>query len=45
MKEVFHIELAPIKADYNLIKWMIGVLIAMTIAHFFVTTQIKGKRI
>jgi hypothetical protein len=30
----FQIELAPIKADLNLLKWMIGALIAMTIANF-----------
>ena len=33
-KKDFQIELAPIKADLNLLKWMIGALIAMTIANF-----------
>jgi hypothetical protein len=28
------IELAPIKASLDLLKWMIGALIAMTIANF-----------
>ena len=32
-KKDFQIELAPIKADLNLLKWMIGALIAMTIAN------------
>ncbi|HIJ97074.1 MAG TPA: DUF1640 domain-containing protein [Desulfuromonadales bacterium] len=33
-KKDFQIELAPIKADLNLLKWMLGALIAMTIANF-----------
>ena len=33
-KKDFALELAPIKADLNLLKWMIGALIAMTIANF-----------
>jgi phosphate starvation-inducible protein PhoH len=28
------IELAPIKADLNLVKWMLGALIAIAIAGF-----------
>ena len=28
------IELAPVKADLNLIKWMMGALIAIAIANF-----------
>jgi len=28
------IELAPIKADLNLLKWMMGALIAVAIANF-----------
>jgi len=28
------IELAPIKADLNLLKWMMGALIAISIANF-----------
>lgn len=28
------IELAPIKADLNLLKWMVGALIALAIANF-----------
>ena len=33
-KKDLQIELAPINADLNLLKWMIGALIAMTIANF-----------
>lgn len=28
------IELAPVKADLNLLKWMMGVLVAIAIANF-----------
>ena len=33
-KKDLQIELAPIKADLNLIKWMMGALIAIAIANF-----------
>lgn len=33
-KKDLQIELAPIKADLNLIKWMMGALIAMAVANF-----------
>ncbi|MBV5340693.1 MAG: DUF1640 domain-containing protein [Deltaproteobacteria bacterium] len=33
-KKDLQIELSPIKADLNLLKWVIGALIAMTIANF-----------
>lgn len=33
-KRDLQIELAPIKADLNLLKWMMGALIAMAIANF-----------
>jgi hypothetical protein len=33
-KKDLQIELAPIKADLNLLKWMMGALIALTIANF-----------
>ena len=33
-KKDLQIELAPIKADLNLLKWMMGVLIALAIANF-----------
>ncbi|HRF30102.1 MAG TPA: DUF1640 domain-containing protein [Azonexus sp.] len=33
-KKDLQIELAPIKADLNLVKWMLGALIAIAIANF-----------
>ena len=33
-KKDIQIELAPIRADLNLLKWMIGALLAMAIANF-----------
>ncbi|MDD2742827.1 MAG: DUF1640 domain-containing protein [Rhodocyclaceae bacterium] len=33
-KKDLQIELAPLKADLNLIKWMMGALIAIAIANF-----------
>lgn len=33
-KKDLQIELAPIKADLNLIKWMMGALIAIAVANF-----------
>ena len=33
-KKDLQIELAPIKADLNLVKWMLGALIAIAIAGF-----------
>lgn len=33
-KTDLQIELAPVKADLNLLKWMMGALIALTIANF-----------
>ena len=33
-KKDLQIELAPIKADLNLLKWMMGALIALAIANF-----------
>ena len=33
-KKDLQIELAPINSDLNLIKWMIGALLAMAIANF-----------
>ena len=33
-KKDLQIELAPIKSDLNLIKWMMGALIAIAIANF-----------
>ena len=33
-KKDLQIELVPIKADLNLIKWMMGALIAIAIANF-----------
>jgi len=33
-KKDLQIELAPIKADLNLLKWMMGALIAMAVANF-----------
>ena len=34
LKKDLQIELAPIKADLNLLKWMMGALIAIAIANF-----------
>jgi len=33
-KKDLHIELSPIKADLNLLKWMMGALIAIAVANF-----------
>lgn len=33
-KKDLQIELAPLKADLNLIKWMMGALIAIAVANF-----------
>ena len=33
-KKYLQIELAPIKADLNLLKWMMGALIAIALANF-----------
>ncbi len=33
-KKDLQIELAPIKADLNFLKWMMGALIAIAIANF-----------
>lgn len=33
-KKDLQIELTPIKADLNLLKWMMGALIAISIANF-----------
>lgn len=33
-KRDLQIELAPIKADLNLLKWMMGALIAIAVANF-----------
>jgi hypothetical protein len=33
-KKDLQIELAPIKADLNLLKWMMGALISLAIANF-----------
>ena len=33
-KKDLQIELSPIKADLNLLKWMMGALIAISIANF-----------
>jgi hypothetical protein len=33
-KRDIQIELAPVKADLNLLKWMMGALIALAIANF-----------
>jgi len=33
-KTDLQIELAPVKADLNLLKWMMGALIALVIANF-----------
>ena len=33
-KKDLQIELAPIRADLNLLKWMIGALLALAIANF-----------
>lgn len=33
-KRDLQIELAPVKADLNLLKWMMGALIALAIANF-----------
>lgn len=33
-KKDIQIELAPIKVDLNLLKWMMGALIAIAIANF-----------
>ena len=33
-KRDLQIELAPVKADLNILKWMIGALIALAIANF-----------
>ena len=33
-KKDLQIELAPVKADLNLLKWMMGALIAISIANF-----------
>ncbi len=33
-KQDLQIELAPISSDLNLLKWMVGVLLAMAIANF-----------
>jgi len=33
-KKDLQIELAPIKADLNLLKWMMGALIAIAVANF-----------
>ncbi len=34
-KKDLQIELTPIKADLNLLKWMMGALIAIALANFF----------
>ncbi len=34
-KKDLQIELSPIKADLNLLKWMMGALIAMAVTNFF----------
>lgn len=33
-KKDLQIELAPLKADLNLLKWMVGALLGLAIAHF-----------
>lgn len=33
-KKDLQLELAPVKADLNLLKWMMGALIAMAVANF-----------
>ncbi len=33
-KQILQIELAPIKTDLNLLKWMMGALVAVAIANF-----------
>ena len=33
-KKDLQIELAPVKADLNLLKWMMGALIAIAVANF-----------
>ncbi len=33
-KQILQIELAPIKADLSLLKWMMGALVAVAIANF-----------
>lgn len=33
-KQDLQIELAPIKADLNLLKWMLGAVLAIAIANF-----------
>lgn len=33
-KQDLQIELAPIKADLNLLKWMMGALVAIAVANF-----------
>jgi hypothetical protein len=33
-KKDLQIELAPIKADLNLLKWMMGALVAIAVANF-----------
>jgi hypothetical protein len=33
-KKDFQIELAPLKADLNLLKWMVGALLGLAITHF-----------
>ena len=34
-KKDLQLELSPIKADLNLLKWMMGALIAIAVANFF----------
>ncbi|MDD2863636.1 MAG: DUF1640 domain-containing protein [Methylococcales bacterium] len=33
-KKDLQIELAPLKADLNLLKWMVGALLGLAITHF-----------
>lgn len=33
-KKDLQIELAPIRADINLVKWMLGAILALAIANF-----------
>ncbi|MDP3190700.1 coiled-coil domain-containing protein [Rhodoferax sp.] len=34
-KKICKLQISPIKADLNLLKWMMGALIAIAVANFF----------
>ncbi|MBV5298284.1 MAG: DUF1640 domain-containing protein [Rhodoferax sp.] len=41
-KKDLQIELAPVKADLNLLKWMMGALVAIAVANFSKPTFLYG---